>query len=84
MVRRPQTQEEISREKKKDLIKIHNRSKQMIPIHVQSGPSKDFFVAEHTIKLMPGMTSTPLPKDSVNMNQVRNLSKKKMLRVIPI
>lgn len=86
MAKRPLSIEEMNkvRAKEKDLVKIENKSKQMIPVHVKAGKSNDFFLSENTIKLMPGKTSEIIPTSRLNMGQVNNLCKKGMLKVVKL
>jgi len=78
---RPMTQAEMNRQEDVVYYRIHNRSKQMLPIHFKAGTSTDFFVNEQSIKLIPGKTSVPIPEGRLNMAQVRNLEKKGMIRL---
>ena len=65
---------------KSESIRIYNSSKQMIPIQVRS-PKGDFYASEQQIRLLPGK-DVLLPKSHIMQEQVDNLAKRRMIRVI--
>lgn len=61
-------------------VRIYNCSKQMIPLQVRA-PGSDFFTNEHQIRLDPGK-DVALPKSHLREDQIENLRKKRMIKVI--
>ena len=61
-------------------VQLYNCSKQMIPVSVRP-PGGDFFLHEQTIYLRPGK-NVRLPKSFLNESQIRNLTSKRMLRIL--
>lgn len=60
-------------------IRVHNCSKQTIPLQVRE-PGSDFFKGEQQLRLAPGQ-EVPLPKAYANMDQITNLQKRGLLRI---
>jgi len=61
-------------------IKLYNCSTQMIGIQVRP-PESEFYTGEGQIRLEPGK-EVLLPKSHVRMEQIDNLQKRRMLRVL--
>ncbi len=61
------------------VVRLYNRSKQMIPLQVRA-PGADFFSNEQPVRLEPGKDVT-LPKSYLLAAQVENLTKRRMLTV---
>ena len=64
---------------KKAIIRIYNKSKQLIPIQVRP-PKSDFYPNEQQVRLEPGKDVT-LPRSHVRMDQIENLQKRGMLQI---
>ena len=65
---------------KSGIIRVYNCSKQMISLQVKA-PNGDFYTGEQQIRLNPGKDVT-LPKSHVRTEQIENLQKKRMIKVI--
>lgn len=65
--------------KKTHTIRIHNTSKQMIPLQVKP-PAGDFYLHEQQVRLYPNK-DVVLPKDHVLEEQITNLKAKAMIKV---
>lgn len=65
---------------KSPVVRIYNSSKQMIPLQVRS-PGSDFFTNEQQVRLQAGQ-DTLLPKSHLNLHQIENLRRKRMIRVV--
>ena len=63
-----------------EVIRIYNCSKQMIQLQVRP-PKTDFYVNEMQARLMPGKDAL-LDKSHLLMDQVENLCKKGLIRVV--
>jgi hypothetical protein len=61
-------------------INIYNNSAQMIPIQVRI-PGGDFYTSEQQVRLNPGK-NVQLPKSHVRMDQVENLQKRGIIKVL--
>lgn len=86
-VKRPKTQQELDKIKEKlsRVVRVTNVSKQRVPIQLRpplddSGKRIDFFIGERTIYLSPS-ESDNFPEDQLMSEQIKNLSKKGMIRV---
>lgn len=66
--------------KKSHVVRIYNNSKQMIPLQVRA-PGGDFFTSEQQVRIMPGK-DVLLPKTHLRVDQIENLQKKGMVRVV--
>lgn len=66
--------------KKSAIVRLYNRSKQMIPIQVRT-PGGDFFTSEQQIRVNPGK-DVALPKSHLRMEQIENLQKRRMIQVV--
>jgi len=66
--------------KKSVVVRIYNRSKQMIPLQLRT-PGSDFFTNEQQVRIDPGK-DVVLPKSHLRMEQVENLQKRRMIQVI--
>ena len=62
------------------VVRIYNRSKQVIPLQVKP-PGGDFFLHEQAVQLRPGKT-VKLPKSYVNEAQIDNLQRRQQVQVI--
>jgi hypothetical protein len=65
---------------KSAVVRIYNCSKQMIPLQLRA-PGSDFFTNEQQIRLGPGK-DVVLPKTHVRDDQIQNLQKRRMLKVV--
>lgn len=65
---------------KSHVIRIYNSSKQMIPIQLRA-PGGDFYTSEQQVRLNP-KTDVQLPKSHLRMDQIENLQKKGLIRVV--
>lgn len=63
-----------------NLIKIYNTSKQTIRLQLKP-PGGDFYSTEQQVGINPGQVVT-LPKSHVLREQVDNLQRRQMLRVL--
>lgn len=66
--------------KKSAIVRIYNRSKQMIPIQVRA-PGSDFYTNEQQVRIDPGK-DVALPKSHLRMDQIENLQKRRMIQVV--
>jgi hypothetical protein len=81
---RPKTVREIQQNKAKQdrsTITIYNKSKQMIPIHLNAPKNVDFYVGAQDIRLRPGQTYK-FRKDRLRMAQVERLQKQGLIQVL--
>lgn len=62
-------------------IRIANISKQMVPIQLRS-PNGDFYTHEHQIRLDPGCQPISIPKSHLFMEQITNLAKRGILKIV--
>jgi hypothetical protein len=62
------------------IVRIYNCSKQMIPIQVRI-PGSDFYTNEQQIRLDSGK-DVALPKSHLRSEQIENLQKKRLIKVI--
>lgn len=65
---------------KSHTLRIYNSSNQMIPLQVRA-PGSDFYTNEQQVRLNPGK-SVILMKSHVRMDQIENLQKRGILRVV--
>ncbi len=65
---------------KSHVVRIYNNSKQMIPIQL-SAPGGDFYTSEQQVRLVP-KADVQLPKSHLRMEQIENLQKKGLIRVV--
>lgn len=63
-----------------EYVRILNVSKQMIPIQARA-PKSDFYTNEIQVRLAPGKDAK-LPKSHLMMEQIDNLCKRGLLRVV--
>lgn len=63
-----------------EIITLYNQSKQAIPIHVRP-PGGEFYQSEQQVTIRPSK-SISLIKEHVNMDQVNNLQRRGMLKII--
>ncbi len=63
-----------------DLIKIYNTSKQAVRLQLRP-PGGDFYATEQQVSVNPGQVVT-LPKSHLIQEQVDNLQRRQMLRVL--
>lgn len=61
-------------------IRVYNSSKQSLRLQVRP-PGGDFYTSEQQVTLNPG-SQISLIKSHVNMEQVQNLQKRSMLRIV--
>ena len=61
-------------------IRVYNNSKQMIPLQVRA-PGSDFYTNEQQVRIVPGK-DVMLPKSHVNMDQVENLQKRTLIKIL--
>lgn len=61
-------------------MRLYNASKQSLRLQVRP-PGGDFFTSEQQVTLNPGQQVT-LIKSHVNIDQIQNLQKRGMLRVV--
>ena len=84
MAVRPKTMREIQATKSKEdraTITLYNKSKQLIPIHLDAPKGVDFYVGAQDIRLRPGQTYK-FRRDRVRMAQVERLQKRGMIQVL--
>jgi len=81
----PKTQRQIAKEQAPvavDTVVLYNCSKQMIAIHLKPPEGVNFFIGAQTIYLHPSKRAT-FAKDRLMWNeQISNLQKKGMLKVL--
>lgn len=65
---------------KSHVIRIYNSSKQLISLQVRS-PNGDFYTSEQQVRIIPNQ-SVVLPKSHVRQDQIDNLQKRGMIRVV--
>lgn len=65
---------------KSHVIRIYNNSKQLISLQVRS-PNGDFYTSEQQVRIVPNQ-SVVLPKSHVRQDQIDNLQKRGMIRVV--
>jgi hypothetical protein len=65
---------------KSHVIRIYNNSKQLICLQVRV-PNGDFYTSEQQVRILPGQ-SAMLPKTHVLGEQISNLRKRGMLKVV--
>jgi hypothetical protein len=63
-----------------DIVRVYNCSKQLIQLQARP-PKTDFYANEMQVRLMPGQQAT-LVKNHLLMDQVENLCKRGLLRVV--
>ena len=63
-----------------EYVRILNISHQMIPIQTRR-PNSDFYLDEQQVRLAPGK-DVKLPKSHLMMDQIDNLCKRGVLRVV--
>lgn len=66
--------------KKNTVIKIYNRSRQMIPLQVKP-PGGDYFLHEQTIYLSPKKTVS-IPSGYLLADQIKNLKARRELAIV--
>jgi hypothetical protein len=66
--------------KKSHVIRVYNNSSQLIPLQVRS-PNGDFYTSEQQVRIAPNK-SVVLPKSHVRQDQIENLQKRGMIRVV--
>lgn len=64
---------------KSHVVRLYNSSKQMIPIQVKA-PGADFF-SQQQVRIEPGK-SVLLAKSHLLMEQIENLQKRRMLKIL--
>lgn len=65
---------------KSAVVRVYNCSEQMIPLQLRV-PGGDFYTSEQQVRLEPG-TDVVLPKSHLRLEQVNNLQKRRMLKII--
>ncbi len=70
----------MTTKKRSHVVRIYNNSKQMIPLQVRA-PGGDFFTSEQQVRVMPGK-DVLLPKSHLRSDQIENLQKRGMVRVV--
>lgn len=81
---RPKTVREIQQEKSKQdrgTVTIYNKSKQMVPIHLDAPEGVDFYVGAQDVRLRPGQTHK-FRKNRLRMAQVERLQKQGLIQVL--
>lgn len=83
MAKRPLTQKEIQKKKApaKEVITIHNRSRQLIKINIKTAPGSDFYYSSRDVDLYPGKIVT-LPKSRLWPTQLSRLQKRGMISIL--
>lgn len=65
---------------KSHVIRVYNSSNQLISLQVRS-PNGDFYTSEQQVRITPNQ-SVVLPKSHVRLDQVENLQKRGMIKVV--
>lgn len=65
---------------KSHVLRIYNNSRQMIPIQARA-PGSDFFTGEQQVRIAPGK-DVLLPKSHLRKDQVENLQKRGLIKVL--
>ena len=65
---------------KSHVIRVYNSSKQLISLQVRS-PNGDFYTSEQQVRIIPNQ-SVMLPKSHVRQDQIDNLQKRGMIKVV--
>jgi len=71
---------DIGKAKKTETIRIYNCSNQLVQLQVRP-PGSDFYRNEQQVRIDPGKNAL-LPKTHLIQEQVDNLQKRKMIRIV--
>ena len=63
-----------------EIIRVYNSSRQLIQLQARP-PKSDFYTNEMQVRLMPGQSVT-VDRDHLLMDQVENLCKRGLIRVV--
>lgn len=66
--------------KRQHQVRVYNCSKQMIPLQARA-PGGDFYTSEQQVRIMPGQ-DVLLPKSYLRSDQIENLQKRGMIRIL--
>jgi len=70
----------MAKAEKSRMVRLYNCGTQMIPLQVRP-PGADFYTGESQVRLAPGQ-DTLLPHSHLRWEQIENLQKRRMIRVI--
>lgn len=65
---------------KTPVVRIYNRSKQLVPLQVRA-PGSDFFTNEQQVRIPAGQ-DVLLPKTHLRQDQIENLCKRGIIKVV--
>jgi len=65
---------------KSHVVRVYNNSKQLIALQVRS-PDGDFYTSEQQVRILPSK-SVILPKSHIRLDQIENLQKRGMIKVV--